>query len=120
MLALVKTQKGKGFLELKDMPEPRPGEGEVLLEIKASGICGTDLHVRDDNFPNWPPVILGHEFSGEIIELGLSLGVDYSLTHSCYNPGPDGRPCGHCDSCGLRNQAFAELGMTDPALDRKF
>ena len=55
----------------------------------------------------------------EIIELGLSLGVDYSLTHSCYNPGPDGRPCGHCDSCGLRNAAFAELGMTDPALTRK-
>ncbi|MBQ9336202.1 MAG: 7-cyano-7-deazaguanine synthase QueC [Lentisphaeria bacterium] len=56
----------------------------------------------------------------EIIELGLSLGVDYSLTHSCYNPDPDGRPCGHCDSCGLRNNAFAELGMTDPALNRKF
>jgi len=45
--------------------------------------------------------------------------VDYSLTHSCYNPKPDGTPCGHCDSCGLRNNAFAELGMTDPALNRK-
>ena len=56
----------------------------------------------------------------EIIQLGLSLGVDYSMTHSCYNPGPDGRPCGHCDSCGLRNSAFAELGMTDPVLTRKF
>ena len=55
----------------------------------------------------------------EIIELGLSLGVDYSMTHSCYNPGPDGHPCGHCDSCGLRKNAFAELGMTDPALKRK-
>lgn len=55
----------------------------------------------------------------EIIELGLSLGVDYSLTHSCYDPLPDGRPCGHCDSCGLRSNAFAELGMTDPALNRR-
>ena len=48
MLALVKTQKGKGFLELQEKPEPRPGKGEVLLELKATGICGTDLHVRDD------------------------------------------------------------------------
>ena len=63
---------------------------------------------------------LQHLRKREIIELGLSLGVDYSLTHSCYNPGPDGRPCGHCDSCGLRAKAFAELGMTDPALDRRF
>ncbi len=51
----------------------------------------------------------------EIIRLGLSLGVDYSLTHSCYNPTPEGRPCGHCDSCGLRREAFASLGMKDPA-----
>lgn len=56
----------------------------------------------------------------QIIELGLSLGVDYSMTHSCYNPLPDGRPCTQCDSCGLRMRAFASLGMTDPALKRKF
>lgn len=50
----------------------------------------------------------------EIIRLGLSLGVDYSITHSCYNPHPDGTPCGKCDSCFLRERAFAELGMKDP------
>ncbi len=70
MKALVKTQKGKGFLEYMDMPEPTPGPGQVLLEIKATGICGTDLHVRDDNFPYWPPVILGHEFAGVVVALG--------------------------------------------------
>ena len=70
MKAIVKTQKGVGFLELKDVPEPKPGSGEVLIEVKAAGICGTDVHVKHDNFPYWPPVILGHEFSGEIVELG--------------------------------------------------
>ena len=56
----------------------------------------------------------------QIIELGLSLGVDYSMTHSCYNPLPDGRPCTQCDSCVLRMRAFESLGMTDPVLDRTF
>jgi 7-cyano-7-deazaguanine synthase len=49
-----------------------------------------------------------------IITLGLSLGLDYGLTLSCYDPGPDGRPCGHCDSCSLRATGFAEAGATDP------
>jgi len=51
----------------------------------------------------------------KIIERGLELGVDYSLTHSCYDP-VDGRACGTCDSCLLRARGFAELGMTDPVL----
>jgi 7-cyano-7-deazaguanine synthase len=51
-----------------------------------------------------------------IIELGLSLGVDYSMTHSCYEPDGAGRPCGTCDSCLLRIRGFAELGLTDPTL----
>jgi 7-cyano-7-deazaguanine synthase len=51
-----------------------------------------------------------------IIERGLSLGVDYSLTHSCYDPSDDGLACGCCDSCTLRKNAFKQLGMTDPAL----
>lgn len=50
----------------------------------------------------------------EIIRLGRELGVDYSLTHSCYDPGPDGRPCGACDSCLLRAKGFAEAGELDP------
>lgn len=50
----------------------------------------------------------------QIIERGLALGVDYSLTHSCYDPAPDGTPCGHCDSCLIRTHAFADLGMIDP------
>lgn len=50
----------------------------------------------------------------EIIRLGLSLGVDYSITTSCYDPGADGSACGHCDACLLRLKGFAEAGLSDP------
>ena len=52
---------------------------------------------------------------GEIIELGLKLGVDYSITTSCYDPGPDGEACGRCDACQLRLRGFSEAGANDPA-----
>jgi len=51
----------------------------------------------------------------QIIRLGCELGVDYSLTHSCYDPDAQGRACGHCDSCQLRLGGFAEAGLSDPA-----
>ena len=50
----------------------------------------------------------------EIIRLGLTLGVDYGLTHSCYDPGPDGAACGRCDACALRRKGFVEAGVPDP------
>lgn len=59
-----------------------------------------------------------HMTKREVIETGLRLGVDYALTHSCYDPDREGRPCGHCDSCLIRQRAFAELGMEDPVLVR--
>ena len=52
----------------------------------------------------------------QIIQRGVELGVDYGLTHSCYDPDGEGRPCGTCDSCLLRQKGFAEAGMEDPAL----
>lgn len=54
----------------------------------------------------------------EIIRAGLALGVDYSMTHSCYDPDAAGRACGHCDSCQLRLAGFAEAGSPDPVLYR--
>ena len=51
----------------------------------------------------------------EIIELGISLGVDYAETLSCYDPSPEGAACGHCDACQLRLKGFAEAGVPDPA-----
>ena len=50
----------------------------------------------------------------QIIQTGTKIGVDYSITHSCYDPDPEGRPCGHCDSCQLRLKGFAQAGLTDP------
>jgi len=54
----------------------------------------------------------------EIVTTGLALGLDYGLTHSCYDPSPDGRPCRRCDSCVLRAAGFAEAGAVDPLLAR--
>ncbi|HLX17484.1 MAG TPA: 7-cyano-7-deazaguanine synthase QueC [Bradyrhizobium sp.] len=52
----------------------------------------------------------------QIIKLGLDLGVDYAITSSCYDPGPEGAPCGACDSCQLRAKGFADIGAADPLL----
>ena len=54
----------------------------------------------------------------QIVREGLRLGVDYALTSSCYDPGPAGRPCEHCDACLLRAKGFAEAGAADPLLQR--
>ncbi len=66
------------------------------------------------------PVTIHAPLSGmskaEIIRRGIELGVDYSMTTSCYGPTPDGYPCGRCDSCLLRARGFAQAGMRDPAL----
>jgi len=56
-----------------------------------------------------------HLSKREIVELGLSLGVDYSITLSCYDPSPEGVACGHCDACQLRLKGFAAAGQGDPA-----
>jgi 7-cyano-7-deazaguanine synthase len=55
---------------------------------------------------------------GQIIQRGLTLGVNYGLTSSCYDPGEEGRPCGQCDSCQLRAKGFHEAGVPDPLLKR--
>ncbi|MBC8350554.1 MAG: 7-cyano-7-deazaguanine synthase QueC [Planctomycetes bacterium] len=56
-----------------------------------------------------------HLTKAQIIETGLSLGVDYSMTTSCYDPSKDGASCGHCDACLLRRKGFADNGLEDPA-----
>jgi 7-cyano-7-deazaguanine synthase len=59
-----------------------------------------------------------HLSKAEIIHLGVSCGVDFSLTHSCYDPGLNGRPCGACDSCLLRAKGFDQAGVRDGLMDR--
>jgi L-iditol 2-dehydrogenase len=101
MKALVKTRKGVGFIEVRDVPEPKPGSGEVKIEIAACGVCGTDIHVRHDKFPYWPPVILGHEFTGTVVELGPD--CRYSKVGERVVAEPHTRACGHCRLCRTGN-----------------
>jgi D-arabinose 1-dehydrogenase-like Zn-dependent alcohol dehydrogenase len=56
--------------DVREMPDPRPGPGQVLIRVRASGMCGTDLHVHHGLFPLKPPIVAGHEATGEIVELG--------------------------------------------------
>ncbi len=70
MKAVVKYGKGKGLVEIREVPEPKIKEDEVLIEVKAVSVCGSDLHIYHDAHPYWPPVILGHEFSGVIVDVG--------------------------------------------------
>lgn len=70
MKAVVKIGKGKGLVEVRDVPTPEINYSEVLIKVHCSGICGTDIHIWNDEFPYYPPVILGHEFSGEIVRIG--------------------------------------------------
>lgn len=72
--AIVKTQVGKGYVEFADVDEPKPGRGEVKILVESAGICGTDVKIRKGEAWSNPPVILGHEYSGVIEEIGE--GVD--------------------------------------------
>ena len=67
MKALVKTAKGEGNVEILERPLPKIRKDEVLIRVAYSGICGTDIHILHDQFAYYPPVILGHEFSGEVV-----------------------------------------------------
>lgn len=73
MKAVVKYGPGKGMIEIQEVPEPKIKEDEVLIEVKAVSVCGSDLHIYHDAHPYWPPVILGHEFSGVIAEVGQAV-----------------------------------------------
>lgn len=72
MKALVKYQKGPGNMEVRDIPEPVPGAGQVKVKVKKAGICGSDLHIFNDDIAIAvrPPVVPGHEFSGVVTEVG--------------------------------------------------
>jgi len=74
---------------------------------------GTDEHARRGFRVHTPLVTLT---KAQIIKLGVRLGVDYSLTTSCYDPDAAGRACGHCDSCQIRRKGFADAGVDDPTV----
>jgi L-iditol 2-dehydrogenase len=95
--AVVKTIRGVGGVELRDVPEPAARAGEVVLDVIAGGICGTDLHIVADEFPYWPPVVLGHEILGRVAEVGE--GVEESLLGKRVVAEPHAGACGVCYLC---------------------
>jgi 7-cyano-7-deazaguanine synthase len=102
---------GVNALDYSGYPDCRPefiSAFEYLASLATrAGVTGRPLRI-------WAP--LQHLTKAGIIRLGRELGVDYALTHSCYDPRPDGRPCGRCDSCRLRAKGFEEAGVEDPLL----
>jgi 7-cyano-7-deazaguanine synthase len=102
---------GVNALDYSGYPDCRP---EYVQAFEALARLATKAGVEGASFHVHTPLITLTK--AQIIQRGLSLGLDYGLTHSCYDPDPQGRPCGHCDSCVLRAKGFAEAGVPDPAL----
>jgi L-iditol 2-dehydrogenase len=96
--ALVKYASGEGNVDIREVEEPRCGDNQVKLEIAYCGICGTDLHVLHDTFRNYPPVILGHEFSGTVVEVGRNV-TNATVGERVTGLGATAVTCGHCQYC---------------------
>ncbi|MCE3232074.1 MAG: queC [Rickettsiaceae bacterium] len=103
---------GANAVDYSGYPDCRP-EYLQAFENMANLACAATVEGKGKFTIHAPLITLT---KAEIIQKGLSLGVDYSLTLSCYDPSPKGKPCGKCDSCQLRNKGFAQNGMCDPAL----
>jgi L-iditol 2-dehydrogenase len=94
---LGKLAPGVGHLGLREQPVRRPEPGEALLEVLAAGVCGTDLHIADDEFPVDPPVTMGHEVTGVVVEVGPGVSSEWvgqrvaCETYASY--------CETCDYC---------------------
>ena len=104
---------GVNALDYSGYPDCRPEFIEAFERLAslatAQGVGGTRLRIHAP---------LQYLSKAEIIRKGMALGLDYALTHSCYDPGAGGRPCGRCDSCTLRAAGFAAAGIGDPGLLR--
>ena len=100
---------GANALDYSGYPDCRP---EYMRAFEALANLATKAGVQGTRFRIHAPLI--QMSKAQIIERGLTLGLNYALTHSCYDPSGDGRPCGRCDSCVLRAKGFAEAGVRDP------
>jgi 7-cyano-7-deazaguanine synthase len=100
---------GVNALDYSGYPDCRP---EFIAAFEQLASLATAKGVGGASFSIHAP--LQHMTKAQIIRRGLELGLDYSLTHSCYDPDAQGRPCRRCDSCVLRAAGFAEIGVPDP------
>ena len=106
---------GVNALDYSGYPDCRP---EFIAAFERLANLATKAGVEGSlQFTIHAPLI--EMTKAQIIRRGLELGVDYGLTHSCYDPDSAGRPCGGCDSCLLRRQGFAEAGVADPLESRR-
>lgn len=99
MKGVAKYELGPGNVKLMDFEEPTPGPGQVKILVKEAGICGSDIHIwhQDIYLPMKPPFILGHEFSGDIVEVGEGVNTYKVGDRVVATPGID--RCNLCDYC---------------------
>jgi 7-cyano-7-deazaguanine synthase len=104
---------GVNALDYSGYPDCRP---EYLEAFERLASLATRAGVEGGRLRILAPLLSMSK--AEIIKTGGGLGLDYALTHSCYSPQAEGRPCGHCDSCVLRARGFDEAGVPDPVMKR--
>jgi 7-cyano-7-deazaguanine synthase len=100
---------GVNAIDYSGYPDCRP---EFVEAFERLANIATKAGIDGSRFRIHAPLI--SMTKSEIIRTGISLGVDYALTHSCYDPSPDGGACGSCDSCLIRKSGFADAGLIDP------
>lgn len=104
---------GVNAVDYSGYPDCRP---EFIEKFQELARVATKAGIEGDRIQIHAPLM---RWSKEkIVKEGLALGVDFGETHSCYDPGLNGEPCQHCDSCIIRIRAFEKLGLTDPALTK--
>ena len=101
---------GVNALDYSGYPDCRP---EYIAAFQKMANLATAAAVQGKGYYHIHTPIISMN-KAQIIQLGTRLGVDYALTHSCYDPDPQGRPCGRCDSCSIRLKGFAQADMKDP------
>ena len=97
MRGVAKLARGEGNVGLAEFPEPQAGPGQVVIQVEAAGMCGTDLHIYHDEFPIDPPVIMGHEVAGVVAQVGL--GVTGMLPGDRVTSETYFSVCGWCTHC---------------------
>jgi 7-cyano-7-deazaguanine synthase len=106
---------GVNALDYSGYPDCRP---EFIRSFEQTANLGTKAGVEGNTFKIHTPLINLNK--AQIIKKGLDLGVDFSLTSTCYDPSPEGKACGKCDACLLRLKGFAEAGIKDPVVYELF